>query len=107
MEIWLALKRGERVRTVPFVGTDNAPRRTLLLGSSNSFVTTVPAERPVRIQAGIIKLSPCRSRSQVNLKFSHFTSKLYRYTETKIREKESRAKLLCFLNLLAQLFKQS
>ena len=45
-----------------------------MFGSFDSFVVTVPEERPVRIQAEIINLSPCRSRSQVNLKFSHFTS---------------------------------
>ena len=53
---------------------NNAPRRTLLFASFDSFVVTVPEERPVRIQAEIINLSPCRSRSQLNLKFSHFTS---------------------------------
>ena len=61
-------------------GTDYVQQKETIQPNNNapssfdSFVMTVPEERPVRIQAEIINLSPCRSRSQVNLKFSPFTS---------------------------------
>ena len=88
---------------------NNAPRRTLLFGSFDSFVMTVPEERPVQNQAEIIKLSPCRSHSQASLNLV-ISCRSCAKTAKKNLEKKSDvlAKLLFFfLNLLAQLFKRS
>ena len=88
---------------------NNAPRRTLLFRSFDSFVMTVPEERPVRNQAEIIKLSPCRSHSQASLNLV-ISRRSCAKTAKKNLEKKSDvlAKLLFFfLNLLAQLFKRS
>ena len=78
-----------------------------MFASFDSFVMTVPEERPVRNQAEIIKLSPCRSQANLNLVISRRSCAK---TAKQNLEKKSDvlAKLLFFfLNLLAQLFKRS
>ena len=68
---------------------------------------TVPEERPVRNQAEIIKLSPCRSQANLNLVISRRSCAK---TAKQNLEKKSDviAKLLFFfLTLLARLFKRS
>ena len=94
-------------------GTDYVQQKETIQPNNNapssfdSFVMTVPEERPVRNQAEIIKLSPCRSQANLNLVISRRSCGK---TAKQNLEKKSDviAKLLFFfLTLLARLFKRS
>ena len=94
-------------------GTDYVQQKETIQPNNNapssfeSFVMTVPEERPVRNQAEIIKLSPCRSQAILNLVISRRSCAK---TAKQNLEKKSDvlAKLLFFfLTLLARLFKRS
>ena len=94
-------------------GTDYVQQKETIQPNNNapssfdSFVMTVPEERPVRNQAEIIKLSPCRSQANLNLVISRRSCAK---TAKQNLEKKSDvlAKLLFFfLTLLARLFKRS
>ena len=96
-------------------GTDYVQQKETIQPNNNapssfdSFVMTVPEERPVRNQAEIIKLSPCRSRSQANLNLVISRRSCAKTAKQNLEKKSDElAKLLFFfLNLLAQLFKRS
>ena len=94
-------------------GTDYVQQKETIQPNNNapssfeSFVMTVPEERPDRNQAEIIKLSPCRSQANLNLVISRRSCAK---TAKQNLEKKSDvlAKLLFFfLTLLARLFKRS
>ena len=94
-------------------GTDYVQQKETIQPNNNapssfeSFVMTVPEERPVRNQAEIIKLSPCRSQANLNLVISRRSCAK---TAKQNLEKKSDviAKLLFFFQtLLARLFKRS
>ena len=94
-------------------GTDYVQQKETIQPNNNapssfdSFVMTVPEERPVRNQAEIIKLSPCRSQANLNLVISR-RSCAKTAKQNLEKKSDARAKLLFFfLNLLAQLFKRS
>ena len=94
-------------------GTDYVQQKETIQPNNNapssfeSFVMTVPEERPVRNQTEIIKLSPCRSQANLNLVISRRSCAKTAKQNLEKKSDELVKLLFFFLNLLAQLFKRS